>query len=336
MPAILDTNQIGKREDLADIIWLAAVTETPFLSSARKGKRLDRVDLYQYQVKKLGDRKSGGVPDGKDIDAFDANPPRALLYGRGEVFRRAPMVGFIAEGNIVAGITDEFADAVADQMIEHKKDMEKECYSDQDSQPDDGVNGSKFRGLGRWINDGTTPGFGTELPPPTAFRTPTAQIFSGSIGDGITTGLTEATFTAMAQNRWDSIGQSSELQLYCGVNIKNRVGLYSRYSPNITGATPVVRTSTAEYNGGEFYGQSVDIFNTDWGTFTLMPVNTEFLPDAYRAYGLDMKQIEIRPRYMMKEQDLPNLMGGPREGIESIISPVIGDPRSHIKIVGSA
>ncbi len=335
MPAILDPNQIGKREDLADIIWLAAVTDTPFLSTARKGKRLDNM-LAEYQVKKLGDRKGGGVPDGKDIDAFDANPPRALIQYRGEVFRRAPMVGFIAQGNVVAGVTDEFAEAVADQMIEHKKDIEKELYSDQDSQGDDGVNGAKTRAWGKWINDGTTPGFGTELPVPTAFRTPTAQIFNGSLGDGLTTGLLESTFTTMAQNRWDAIGQSNELMGFVGVALKNRFGLWSRYQPNVTGATPVVRTMTEEYTDGSYYGPSVDLFKSDWGTFTLMPVNTEYLPDQYRGYFLDIKQVEIRPRYMMKEVDLPNLMGGPREGIESILGLVPGDPRSHIKVVGAA
>ncbi len=140
----------------------------------------------------------------------------------------------------------------------------------------------------------------------------------------------------MAQNRWDTIGQSNELLLFAGVAIKNRVGLFSRYAPTVTGAYPVVRTMTAEYTGGEFFGQSVDIFKTDWGTFSIMPVNTEYLPDQYRAYGLDMKQVEIRPRYMMKEHPLPDLMGGPREGIESIVALIPGDPRSHIKIAGSA
>jgi hypothetical protein len=101
------------------------------------------------------------------------------------------MVGFVAAGNEIAGIGNEWTKAKSDQLVEHKKDMEYEMYSDQDSRPDDGVNGSKFRGLGRYINDGSTLTF-SELPIPTAFRTPTAQIYTGVLGDGITTGLTEA------------------------------------------------------------------------------------------------------------------------------------------------
>jgi hypothetical protein len=42
-------------------------------------------------------------------------------------------------------------EAKADQLIEHKRDIEKELRSNQ---ADDGVNGSKMRGIGRWIYDG--------------------------------------------------------------------------------------------------------------------------------------------------------------------------------------
>jgi hypothetical protein len=55
----------------------------------------------------MGDRKSGGVPDGKDIEAFDGATPRALIYQRGEVFRRAPMMGFIAAGSITVACSPD-------------------------------------------------------------------------------------------------------------------------------------------------------------------------------------------------------------------------------------
>ncbi len=341
MPAILTAQQTGRREDLADIIWLAGVTNTPLFSMARKGKRLDNVQIASYQVKELGTRKSGGVTDGQDFNAGDVDPPRQLIQYRGEVWRRQPQVGFIAEGNIVAGVVSEFSEAVIDQSIEHRKDMEAELMSTQDSQDDTGA-GSKTRGLGKWINDGITPGFGTELPVPNAFQTPTAQIFSSALGDGFSTGLTETVFTAMAQNRWDKFGMSNELTGFVGLSVQNLFNNWSRYDPAGAGSsTARVRTMTTEYDAGEYWGPSIDVIRTAYGMFTLIPVNTEYLPGASAAlqakvaYFVDMQQIELRPREMMKEIPLIDSGGGPREGIQTIMGLVPGDPRSHIKVVAS-
>ena len=195
MPALLEPELVGKRQDLSDMIYLADRKVTPGISSIKKGEPLKNM-LYDFVVKSLGARKKGGVPDGKDVSAFDAQSPKRQLQARGEVFRRAPMVGFIAqamsEAGGVAGTPSVFNEAKADQMIELKRDMEKELWSNQDSRPDDGVNGSQFRGFGRWIYDGAstltlaagdlspTTGY-NELPVPSDVRTPGLQIFTGSI-----------------------------------------------------------------------------------------------------------------------------------------------------------
>jgi hypothetical protein len=313
---------------------MADVKKTPLISMIRKGERLVKQLLFEYQVKKLGDRKAGGVPDGKDIDAFDANSPRALIVARGEVFRRAPMVGFVAQGNTVAGVSDEFASAVADQLIEHKRDMEKELWSDQESRGDDGVNGSKFRGLGRYVNAGEL-AFTDSTIIPTGFKTPANQVYTGVLGDGISTGLTEAQLGGMLKARWDNTGDSGDLTLFCSSTVKDRVGLFSRYVVNIAGSTPMVRLNSGVVSGSTLYAPTVDVYQSDWGRYALIPVPTDFLPDQYRAYGLDMTQIALRTREMAKEMNLPDLGGGPREMIRSIIGPEWGDPRAHIKIAMS-
>jgi hypothetical protein len=303
-------------------------------STMRKGGDLEKQLFFEYTVGKLGARKPGGVSDGKDFEAFDGATPRAPLPQRGEVFRRAPMVGFIAAGNNpIAGIGNEWTKAKSDQLVEHKKDMEFEFFSDQDSRPDDGLNGSKFRGLGRFVNDGTL-AF-SELPIPSGFRTPTAQIYSGVLGDGLATGLTEAALAAMLQGRWELSGDSGDLTGFVSATIKNRFGLFSRYLPNITNATPAVRITTGVVDGKTLFGASVDVYRSDYGTFRLMAVPLELLPDQYRGYFLDMTQIRLRVREMTNEIPLQDQGGGPRQGIRSIIGPEWGDPRTHIKIACS-
>jgi Family of unknown function (DUF5309) len=295
---------------------------------------LEKQLYFEYQVGKLGARKSGGVPDGKDFEAFDGATPRALLAQRGEVFRRAPMVGFVAAGNDIAGIGNEWTKAKSDQLIEHKKDMEFEFYSDQDSRPDDGLNGSKFRGLGRFIDDGSTLTF-SELPIPSGFRTPTIQTYTGVLGDGLNTGITEAVVANILQQRWELAGDSMDLTGFVSATIKNRFGLFSRYVPNIASATPVVRLTTGVVDGATLFGATIDIYKSDYGTFRLMAVPLELLPDQYRGYLLDMTQIRLRVREMTKEIPLQDQGGGPRQGIRSIVGPEWGDPRSHIKIACS-
>lgn len=347
MPALTAPNQVGVREDISDLMYLADVKETPFTSMVKKGKKPTDPLLWEYGVKRRGARKRGGVPDGKDIDAFDSQNPRDFLQARSEVFRRAPMVGFLAQirsrNGGVAGVNNEFDEAVADQLEEQKRDIEREMLSNQDSQGDDGVNGAQTRGLGRWVYNGTntltlasddpvqtTTGY-AELAVPASYRTPTAQIYTGSIAS-----MTEDDFGALIQAKWDNTGASSELRGFVTSAIKNRVGVFSRYEATKDGYTPNVMVTSGRVSGNTLFGASIDIYKSDWGTFTLHPVSSDFMPTAYTGYFLDMKQVSLRVTENMVEQELPNLGGGPREMIQSILGLEAGDPRAHAKIDGTA
>ncbi len=345
MPGLLEPELVGKRQDLSDMIYVADRKVTPGLSSIKKGDPLRNM-LYDFIVKSYGARKKGGVPDGKDVSAFDAQSPKRQLQARGEVFRRAPMVGFIAQkmsqAGGVAGVPNQFNEAKADQLIEHKRDMEKELWSNQDSRPDDGVNGAQFRGFGRWIYDGAstltlasgdlspTTGF-FELPIPSDVRTPSNQIFTGSIAT-----MTEDQFGALIQGKYENTGASSDLRGFVTPVIKNRIGFFSRYAPSVTNYTSTIFVTSGRLQGGALFGASVDVYKSDWGTFELFPVLTDFMPTAYTGFFLDMDQPRLRSAGTYEDSDLPDLGGGPRSLLESIISPLPGDPRAHAKIDGTA
>ena len=354
MPALTQPNQLGIREDLSNLMYLADAKEKPFTAMVKKGKKPTNPALWEYGVKKRGNRKHGGVPDGKDVNAFDSQNPKDWLQARSEVWRRAPMVGFLAQitstNGGVAGTANEFDEAVADQMEEIGRDMEAELLSNQDSRADDGVNGLWTRGIGRWLHNpaatnGDTLALGTtatavgqpttgfaELPVPADYRTPATQIYDGIFGDGTSTGLTEDVFAALIQSKWDNTGASSELRGFVTSTIKNRVGLWSKYEKNIAGMTPNVQVTSGRVDGMTLLGPSIDIYKSDWGVFTLHPVANEFMPSMYSAYFLDMKQVQIRRTTAVEEKDLPNLGGGPRELIQAIDGLEAGDPRAHAKI----
>jgi hypothetical protein len=345
MPALIEPELVGKRQDLSDMLYVADRKVTPGISSIKKGDRLSNM-LYDFIVKSYGARKPGGVPDGKDVSAFDAQSPKRQLQARGEAFRRAPMVGFIAQemslAGGVAGVPNQMNEAKADQLIEHKRDIEKELWSNQDSRPDDGLNGSKMRGLGRWIYDGAatltidpsdpspTTGF-YELPVPADVRTPANQIYTGSIAS-----MTQAQFDALIQAKYENTGASSDLRGFVTPVIKNRIGFFSRYQPDVTGYSSRVFVSTGFLEGNTLFGATVDVYRSDWGTFELFPVLTDFMPTAYTGYFLDMAQPRLRNAGTFESKDLPDLGGGPRSLIQTILSIFPGDPRAHAKIAGTA
>ncbi|MBA3571340.1 MAG: DUF5309 family protein [Pyrinomonadaceae bacterium] len=336
---------MGKKQDISDLIYLADVKNTVALSMFKKGAKITNT-LFDFIVKTLGTRKKGGVPDGKDVNAFDTQNPKVVLQARTEVFRRAPMVGFIAQlisrAGGVAGTPNAMDEAMGDQLKEIARDMEKEIWSNQDSRPDDGVNGSQFRGLGRWIYNGTstltldpldtspTTGY-SELPVPAAARTPSNQIFTGSIAT-----MSETDIGTLIQAKYENTGASSELIGFVTPVIKNRFGIFSRYTPNVTNFTSNVYVTSGRLEGKTLFGATVDVYQSDWGTFKLIPVLTDFFPTSYTAFFLDMDHVRIRTLEMNAHYDLPNLGGGPRELIQNIFSVIPGDPRAHSKIDGTA
>lgn len=344
MPGILDTDQVGKREFRMSVIFLADAIETPFLSAAKKpasSYKSEKTGIPQmlgvYQLKTRGARKAGGVADGQDVQAYDKTPSRGELSFRAEKYWRHPMVGDIAEGNDIAGIKSEFAEAVADQSVELKRDIEVEMLSDQDSSTNGGAEGgSTTRGLGRWVNAGELAISDANCPIPVGLRTPSAQVYTSAIGT-IDSGLTEAVVKGLLRSRWDSTGDNGQLMGFVGKNIQDRFSDFSTYQPNVTNTLAVVRTVREGFGTGTFLSQYVDIYKSGpYGAFTLMPVNTSLLPDAYRGYFLDMSQVEIRSRYWFREKELPDMGGGPRKEIASLVALIAGDPRSHVKIAATA
>jgi hypothetical protein len=346
MPALTEPQLVGKKQDLSDMIYLADRKTTPGISAIKKGKPLTNM-LYDVLVKSMGARKPLGVADGKDIGAFDSQNPKVTYQARGVVARRAIMVGFIAEAMAnaggVAGETSVFDEAEADQLIETKRDMEKALWGNQDSRADDGVNGSQARGMGRWIYDGSstltldafdtwsaTTGYG-ELPVPATARTPGSQIYTGSIAS-----MTEDQFAALIQAKYENTGASSDLRGFVTPIIKNRIGFFSRYQPTLGSYTSSVFVTSGKVQGNTLFGASVDVYKSDWGTFELFPVLTDFMPTSYTGFFLDMDHPRIRSAEMFSKKPLPDLMGGPREGVQSILSWFPGDPRAHAKIDGTA
>lgn len=318
-------NQVGKREDLSDIIAVADSKSTPLTSRINKGKKPTNM-LFSFQADAYDTAKAGGVTDGKDVATADyenkaAN--RKQIDARCEVFRRTPMVGFIAEEvSNVAGAPSEFARAKAKCAIEIKRDMETELLSTQDSSADNGTNGSKTRGLGAWIQNTAQ----TDLPVDSSFRTPVASIYSGTMAN-----FDELALRGLLQSRFQQVGVTDSLLMVCGVEVRNAINDFARYVPNKTGSTVVVRGF--DQGKSTTISTAIDIYEGDYGSVEL--VTSLFVPTTKTAYVLDLGFAELRTHTAPNYKPLPDQGGGPRGLIQAIVGLAVTNPLAHCKVSAS-
>ena len=143
------------REDLADYIAIVDAKSTPFVSMAPKGKDIGNMQ-FSWQVDNYGVPVLGGVPDGTDVTVANASNPvanRTRLNNFGQAFRRDLRIGFIAETQEVAGVTDELANGIAKKLVEIKRDMESTFLcTNQAAQADNGTNPYLTGSMGNWLN----------------------------------------------------------------------------------------------------------------------------------------------------------------------------------------
>ena len=340
MAATSYISSVGKREDLADIIAVVDAKETVLTSTIRKGKKPANA-LTEWQVDNYPSTSTSGVVDGTDVTSFSSGENyasgRARIGNYIQTFRRVPAVSRLEENvAVVAGVSNpdpmgvagstEFARAKAKATIMVKRDVETALLSDNAAQADNGTVPFVTRGLGKWLNVAASKD--SVQPVPDAYCLPSASVFSAA---SITT-FTEDSLRGLLQSRWSQTGKSGNLLGIVGANVKNAVSDFSRYLPNKTSNTSV-----------RFYNQSpedkkvttaVDIYSGDYGDVELFL--SAFTPDSYRGYILDPEYLELRTHTAPYFQQLPDLGGGPRGIVETIVALAVTNPLAHAKIAATA
>ncbi len=330
MPTVVQSGEVTPIPNIADALFATDARNTIVTSRMRKGERLDAM-THTYKVKREGVRKSGGVPDNKPVTEHEGHDPEHEVLTRMEVFQRAPRVGFIAKHTNVAGTvvvtkpgktkgtSTKMAKARADQLKNIKHDAESEVLGDQESRPESGPNGSKFRGLGVWLQTTAQ----ADQPIPEEVRTPTGQIYAGTVAN-----FNEDANNTLLQKRWEACGMSSELVGIGGSRIKTQINSFTIYQPQKAGHDSIVRTMNNEV---KTLVRGVDILEGDYGTVELHL--GFFLPTTARGYYLDFDQIEMLPfGPFMEEEPLANDGGGEARVLRSMFAYHVGDPRAHCKI----
>lgn len=327
MAQLLEISQVGKREDLADLIAVVDAKSTPVISMIRKGKKPANT-LTQWQADSVPAAKITGTVDGVDVDTSsdleNMAAGRKLLKVYVQKYRRVPAVSDLAEEVNVAGIgaKGELAAAVAKGLKLIKRDIEASFCTDVDTQADAGTATAYLtRGLGQWIQNGAQ----GVLPVDSSFRTPAASINATAIAS-----LTEKEVQDVLESIYLQTGEAGKtFVLVCGSKLKRRFTEFTEFQSGVSSEVGVLRT----YNKGDGRKivQTVDFFQGDFGALELHPSTWLAADQAEavqlrRGYVLNMDLLEIRYMRLPQVRQLEDRGGGPRALIDAIAALVVHNP----------
>ena len=323
------------REDLADYIAIVDAKSTPFVSMAPKGKDIGNMQ-FSWQVDNYAAPTMGGVVDGADVTVSSAGNPvenRTRLNNYGQVFRNDLRIGFIAETQNVAGVSDELANGIAKRLVELKRSMEATFMcTNQAAQTEVSTSNPYLTGsLGNWLNADNAANIGA--------------VASGSVfkpASGAVSTVTSAAFTeAAAQNVLTAVygitGTFRDYDCILGTTLKRAfTNLTSSRTTEVANNNAIAATSVRTFNqelASDTYKSSIDIFEGDFGRLILHPstfiggtTGTALSAQAFKGYVIPMDMVEVRYAKLPQVKTLPDAGGGPARLIEAIAGLVVKNP----------
>ena len=323
------------REDLADYIAIVDAKSTPFVSMAPKGKDIGNMQ-FSWQVDNYAAPTMGGVVDGADVTVSSAGNPvenRTRLNNYGQVFRNDLRIGFIAETQNVAGVSDELANGIAKRLVELKRSMEATFMcTNQAAQTEVSTSNPYLTGsLGNWLTADNAANIGA--------------VASGSVfkpASGAVSSITSAAFTeATAQNVLTAVygvtGTFRDYDCILGTTLKRAfTNLTSSRTTEVANNNAIAATSVRTFNqelASDTYKSSIDIFEGDFGRLILHPSTfiggkdgTALSAQAYKGYVIPMDMVEVRYAKLPQVKTLPDAGGGPARLIEAIAGLVVKNP----------
>jgi hypothetical protein len=326
------------REDLADYIAIVDAKSTPFVSMAPKGKDIVNMQ-FSWQVDNYGAPVLGGVPDGTDVTVSSASNPvvnRTRLNNYAQAFRRDLRIGFIAETQDVAGVTDEVANGIAKKLVEIKRDMESTFMcTNQAAQMDTGPGGNAYRtgSMGNWLNADNSANIGA-----VASGSPFKPA-SGAVDGTAAASFTEATAQNVLTAIYSATGTFRDYDCILGTTLKRAfTNLTASGVTQVANTNSIAATSVRTFNqdlSNDTFKSSIDLFEGDFGRLILHPTQflgsaatggTTLAATATKGYVIPMDMVEVRYAKLPQVKELPDAGGGPARLVEAIAGLVVKNP----------
>ena len=157
--AVFQTYQtVGIREDLADIIYSIAPTETPFMSGVAKTKATNT--SHQWQTDSLADVAANAAVEGASI-SYPTLSATTKLTNHTQISTKAVQVSATNDAVTSAGRNNELAYQVAKSAKELKRDMETALLSNVAAAAGDATTARKLGGVQTWISTNVDAGAGS-------------------------------------------------------------------------------------------------------------------------------------------------------------------------------
>lgn len=261
---------IGNREDLTDVIYRIAPTDTPFMSGI--GKTKAKNTLHEWQTQDLAAAANNAAVEGDDA-AGVAVTPTVRLNNRTQISTKTIVVsGTQIDGMDPAGRKNELAYQISLKGLELKRDMETAHTQNGTTVAGSSTVARQERGLEGWVatnndlgEDGVAPSYATN----TAATDGTARTF------------TEAMLKNVIQLCWAQGGNPGVIMLG---------GTQKQTFSTFTG-------SSTRFDKGEDkqLTAAIDVYVSDFGTLRAVPNRFQ---RARTAFVLEMgrwKTAFLRP-----------------------------------------
>ena len=343
------SNKLGRREEIANLISLVDAKNTPFSSMAKKGSQPQQT-LFRWQVDSLPEPKTEGTIDGTDVSSGDyENYVRETVGGQTkqyrnelaahiQIFRRQTRVSKLTQSSVtnIAGVKDELANNVAKAMLMLKRDMEKTFCSSNGSQTDNGSVPYKTRGLDKWLVKAADKDTHAATLVPDEFCLPynAGDATSSSIVTGNLADLTELTLQNLMTSQYKQTGQYRSYDCLAGPLLKRAVTNLVYTTKQTTGedVSPVENVRVNNRNASDSsYVSSIDVFEGDFGSLRIHP--SLFLKNFTVGYLIPFDLVEIRYGGNVAEvTSLPDYGGGPARLIEAVAGLCVHNPLAFGKL----
>lgn len=312
---------VGNREQLLDLTTVLAPRQAPVYGLLPK--QAATADLVEWTVDGLRDPDgNNAVVEGKDVG--DGGGTLVGQFGnltrlnnRLQHFRDTFNVSKKQEifDSVTPVRIQEAEEKAASQVL---RDIEDAICSDNPAVVGDGTNAGKLRGLGVWLDptevDATVSGVHPQKTDgveevPDLYKTKT-----GAYLDGNTVGtdeLTESRFNGMLTSVFEETGESQDLLLVAGTEVRNAI---------IDGFTRVQSAGNNTFNQGDGteINYNVEIFQGPYGVVKILSANPKCLPNQKRAYLLDPSLLGWSEAMSMGSTMLEDQGGGPRGYIDAM------------------
>ena len=306
--------------------------------------------------------------DASTSDGFADSNTRQLAQNYVHTFDKTVGIGFLAEDvSTVAGAPSELARSVARRIVEMKREIEKHMLSNSNAVSQvtgtaTNATGYKTKALGSFIHENgkaaETSGImgGTDAFTVNSNFRPTATNSAGTaanIWTGASSTITEGVIQDTLQGIYDKTGTIRDYTAVVGTTLKrkftnlastNTVTSTIQHTADPSGNSNPPGTELSAYPGiaadrtrsvtkdqsSKSYISSIDIFEGDFGTITLVP--DHYVDNAANGYIIPFDECELAVHTAPNVSELTNNGGGERRLLRAIMGLKVFNPLSFGRV----